>query len=218
MRGSGLGAVFRVPEFRVVWTAELLSIAGDQLARVALAVLVFDRTGSAVWAAVAYALTFLPALVGGVLLSGLADRYPRRRVMIVCDVARAVLVGAMAVPGMPLGVLCVLLFGVMTLSAPFSAARAALLGFTHRVPLPFVVSQNPRPASRAASASAAIRPWYWLPARSKTTFSTPAALARSAIRPPTLRAFSDLSAPGPRRSASIVEADASVRPWTSSMT
>ncbi|MGH8966506.1 MAG: MFS transporter, partial [Actinomycetes bacterium] len=50
MAGSGLGAVFRVPEFRVVWGAELVSVAGDQLARVALAVLVYGRTGSAVWA------------------------------------------------------------------------------------------------------------------------------------------------------------------------
>ena len=62
MAGSGLGAVFRAAEFRVLWSAELFSIAGDQLARVALAVLVYGRTGSAVWAAVGYALTFLPAL------------------------------------------------------------------------------------------------------------------------------------------------------------
>jgi hypothetical protein len=41
--------------------------------------------------------------------------------------------------------------------------------------------QNSRPASRAASASDLIRPWYRNPARSKTTRSTPAAFARSAI-------------------------------------
>jgi hypothetical protein len=38
---------FRIPEFRVMWLAELQSIAGDQLARVALSVLVFTDTGSA---------------------------------------------------------------------------------------------------------------------------------------------------------------------------
>ncbi len=43
------GAVFRVPEFRVLWLAEALSVLGDQLARVALAVLVFDRTASPLW-------------------------------------------------------------------------------------------------------------------------------------------------------------------------
>lgn len=127
MADSGLGAVFTVPEFRVVWAAELFSIAGDQLARVALAVLVYGRTGSAVWAAAAYALTFLPALVGGVLLSGLADRYRRREVMITADVLRAVLVAVMALPGLPLWALCGVLVLVVLLGSPHTAAQGALL-------------------------------------------------------------------------------------------
>jgi MFS family permease len=126
MAGSGLGAVFRVPEFRVLWAAELFSIAGDQLARVALAVLVYGRTGSALWAAVAYALTFLPALLGGVLLSGLADRFRRREVMIVSDVARAVLVAVMAIPDLPLWALCAVLVVVVLLGSPHTAAQGAL--------------------------------------------------------------------------------------------
>ncbi|OLT22236.1 hypothetical protein BJF78_07400 [Pseudonocardia sp. CNS-139] len=127
MTESGLGAVFRVREFRVLWAAELFSIAGDQLARVALAVLVYGRTGSAVWAAFTYALTFLPALLGGMLLAGLADRYRRREVMIVADVLRAGLVAVMAVPDMPIWALCVLLVAVVLLSAPHTAAQGALL-------------------------------------------------------------------------------------------
>ena len=43
----GLGQPLRVPEFRALWGAELVSVAGDQLARVGLSVLVFGRTGSA---------------------------------------------------------------------------------------------------------------------------------------------------------------------------
>ncbi|MDT7653358.1 MAG: hypothetical protein QOI36_4764 [Pseudonocardiales bacterium] len=127
MADGALGAVFRVREFRVVWVAELLSIAGDQLARVALAVLVYGRTGSAAWAAATYALTFLPALLGGVLLSGLADRYRRREVMIASDVLRAVLVGAMAIPRLPLWALCALLVVVVLLGSPHTAAQGALL-------------------------------------------------------------------------------------------
>lgn len=67
-------------EFRALWTAYALSVAGDQLAAVGLSVLVFDRTGSPAWAAATYAMTFLPDLTGGALLSGLADRFPRRRI------------------------------------------------------------------------------------------------------------------------------------------
>lgn len=121
------GEVFAVPEFRWLWSAQLASVIGDQLARVALAVLVFDRTGSAGLSALTYALTFLPDIVGGPLLSGLADRFPRRRIMVSCDVGRAVLVAAMAIPGAPLWILCVLLVAVQLLASPFQSARAALL-------------------------------------------------------------------------------------------
>ncbi|MFC6094957.1 hypothetical protein [Saccharothrix lopnurensis] len=74
-------------------------MVGDRLARVALSVLVYERTNSAGWTAVAYGLTYLPDLVSGPLLSGLAGRHPRRAVMSATDLARAVLVAVMAVPG-----------------------------------------------------------------------------------------------------------------------
>src|ERR1700684_955416 len=84
--------VFAVSEFRALWLAQLLSVAGDQLARVAMTVLVYDRTRSPLWSALTFAATFLPWIVGGLSLSGLADRKPRRQVMIVCDLARMALV------------------------------------------------------------------------------------------------------------------------------
>lgn len=119
--------VFAVGEYRALFAAEVLSVAGDQFARVALTVLVFERTASAGLAALTYALTFLPDLLGGPLLSGLADRYPRRRVMIVSDLGSAGLVALMAVPGVPFWTLCGLLVAVQLLNAPFGAARAATL-------------------------------------------------------------------------------------------
>jgi MFS family permease len=119
--------VFRVGEFQALWWAQVLSIIGDQLARVALTLLVFARTHSAALTALTYALTFLPDLFGGPLLSGLADRFPRRGLMVVTDIARAALVGLMAVPGMPLALVCVLLVLVQLLASPFNAARGAVL-------------------------------------------------------------------------------------------
>jgi MFS family permease len=120
-------SVLGVREFRAMWTAELLSIAGDQLARVALSVVVFQWTASAFLTGLTYALTFVPALVGGILLSSLGDRYPRRDVMVVADLVRAVLVGFMAVPGVPLWSLCTLVAVVTLLNGPFKAAQQALL-------------------------------------------------------------------------------------------
>ncbi|GGU91519.1 MFS transporter [Actinomadura cremea] len=119
--------VFAVREFRALWLAQALSFVGDQLAQVALAVLVYERTGNALLTAATYALTYLPPILGGPLLSGLADVFPRRTVMIVCDVLRAVLVALMAVLAPPLGALGVLVFLTVLLGTPFTAARAAVM-------------------------------------------------------------------------------------------
>lgn len=118
--------VFGVAEFRVLWLAQLLSVAGDQFARVALTVLVYDRTRSPLLAAVTYAVTIIPIFAGGVLLAGLADRLPRRSVMILCDLARGALVLVMVIPGLPLAALVVLLFAVTLFTAPFTAARSGI--------------------------------------------------------------------------------------------
>jgi MFS family permease len=124
--------VFANSEFRALWLAQLLSVAGDQLARVAMTVLVYDRTRSPLLTALTYAVTFLPWIVGGVGLSGLADRLPRRQVMIACDLARMVLVCAMVAVTLGgatalLWVMVALLFCVTLLDSPFKAARAALI-------------------------------------------------------------------------------------------
>ncbi len=125
-RAASFRSVFAVAGFRRIWLAHLLSVAGDQLARVALTVLVFDRTSSAGWASAAYALTFVPDLFGGAL-GGIADRFSRRTVMVVTDVGRAVLIALMAVPGLPLPAAAALLFLVQLMAGPFHAARQAML-------------------------------------------------------------------------------------------
>ena len=125
--------VFAVTEFRALWLAQLLSVAGDQLARVAMTVLVYDRTHSPLWTAVTYAMTFLPWMVGGLALSGFADRRPRREVLVVCDLGRTVLVCLMALvslrinPTPALWIMVMLLFGVTLLDSPFKSARSALM-------------------------------------------------------------------------------------------
>jgi len=119
--------VLRIREFRWLAGAQALSFLGDQFAQVAIALLVYGRTGSPLLTAVAYALTYLPPIAGGPLLSGLADRFPRRRIMVICDLIRVVTVGLMALAGMPFWALCALLVITVLLGAPFFSARAALL-------------------------------------------------------------------------------------------
>jgi predicted MFS family arabinose efflux permease len=118
--------VFADREFRALWFAEILSVTGDRLALVALTLLVYDRTKSPLLAALTYAAGYLPWVIGGLFLADVADRRPRRSVMVVCDAVRMVLVGAMAVPGVPLGALVALLFATTMFAPPFESARAAV--------------------------------------------------------------------------------------------
>jgi len=127
VRTVGFQSVLAVREFRALWLAELQSVLGDQLARVALSVLVFQRTGSAAWPALTYALTYLPDLVGGPLLGGFADRFPRRAVLVTADLLRAALVAVLAIPGLPLAALAAVLVVVQLANAPFAAAQAAVV-------------------------------------------------------------------------------------------
>lgn len=121
------GDVLRIPEFRAIWLADAQSVAGDQIARVSLAILVYQRTGSTGLTALVYALTYVPAIVGGATLAGIADRFPRRTVMICGDVIRAGLYALTAIPQLPLSVVCVLLVLAVLTTSPFAAAESATM-------------------------------------------------------------------------------------------
>jgi MFS family permease len=124
---AGYGAVFAVKEFRAIFAAHVLSVLGSVFADVSLAVLVFRQTGSALLTALVFALGFLPYAVSGLLLSGVADRYSARRVLVACDLLSAGCVMVMAVAVTPLAVLFVLRFAVSMLSPLFTGTRAASL-------------------------------------------------------------------------------------------
>jgi predicted MFS family arabinose efflux permease len=102
-------------------------MGGDRLALVALTLLVYARSKSPLLAAITFAAGFVPYLFGGMFLSGLADRQPRRTVMVTCDLIRFGLVGAMLVPAAPLGALIALLYAVTLLQPPFDASRSAIV-------------------------------------------------------------------------------------------
>ena len=130
MRGDGqrhqdrvtYADIFAVREFRALFTSRALSTIGDYIARAALVIAVFAETGSTALMGITFALTTLPDLIGGPVLAGLADRYPRRVVMVVTDFGRAALLLVMAIPGMSLPALWALLFVVRVVDAPFNSA------------------------------------------------------------------------------------------------
>lgn len=114
--------VFRVREFRALFTSRSLSTMGDYIARAALVIAIFHETQSTALMGITFALSTLPDLIGGPVLAGLADKYPRRAVMVVADFARALLLLVMAIPGLSWGVLWGLLFVIRLMDQPFYSA------------------------------------------------------------------------------------------------
>ena len=89
-------APFRHRDFRLLTAGLAISQTGDWLYNVALLVLVLRSTGSATWVAAAGVVRLVPYVVFGTLGGVVADRFPRRRVMIVSDVARAAIMALLA--------------------------------------------------------------------------------------------------------------------------
>jgi hypothetical protein len=104
-----------------------ISQLGDGLAAIAAALLVSARTDSAGLTALTLAAAYLPGLFGGLGLTGLADRFPRRGLCVAIDVLRVPMVLVLCIPGIPVAVILVGIAMIELVGQPFSAARAALL-------------------------------------------------------------------------------------------
>jgi MFS family permease len=117
-------------EFRGLVLAQVLSEWGDHIARVALASLVLARTDSAFLAVLAFVASFIPAVFGAALLGGLADRVPRKIVLLACDVGRAIIIAVLAlvaVPSTPVWALLLVLLLAEFFTAPFDAAQRSMV-------------------------------------------------------------------------------------------
>ena len=87
-------------EFGKLWLARVISSAGSALSGVALPVLMYSLTGSAVQTSALVALTAAPYLVFGLVAGALVDRIQRRTVMVVADLASACLLASVPVATM----------------------------------------------------------------------------------------------------------------------
>src|SRR5437867_1367202 len=87
-------------DFRLLVAGMVISQTGDWLYNVALLIFVLDRTHSGAWVAAAGIVRLVPYVVFGTFGGVIADRYDRKTVMIVSDLARA---GIMAELGPPKG-------------------------------------------------------------------------------------------------------------------
>src|SRR5262245_37902225 len=116
-------------DMRQLWLSQVLSEAGDWAARVALAVLVLERSHSVALSALVTTASLLPSVGIGQWLATYGDRLPRRRLMVVSDLSRAGVFALLVLP-LPIWAILLLVFLAGCASAPFEAARSALMPST----------------------------------------------------------------------------------------
>ena len=137
--------MYRNPAFVVYWSARALSFVGTGITMVVLPVLVYGLTGSPAAVASLTALQAAPYLVFGLLAGAMADRLNRKKMMVVCDVAAALLLAAVPVAAalhqLALAQLFLVALGIGTAFVWFDAANFGTLpALVNRDQLPAALS------------------------------------------------------------------------------
>ncbi|MFT4038751.1 MAG: MFS transporter [Thermomicrobiales bacterium] len=92
---GGLRDILAEPAFRRLWLAQVVAQLGEAVALVALPLLAFAMTDSAVLLSFIYVLQLIPRIILAPITGVVADRVDRKRLMIACDLSRAALVALM---------------------------------------------------------------------------------------------------------------------------
>lgn len=116
-------------DFRLLWTAQIISEIGDWFYTVALYSLLLELTGKASAVGLAVVLQVLPQVFAAPSAGVINDRLPRRAVMIFADICRVVIVLSMLLvrSAGTVWLIWVLLFLETLMWALFEPGRAALI-------------------------------------------------------------------------------------------
>ncbi|WP_328619737.1 MFS transporter [Streptomyces sp. NBC_00354] len=87
-------SLWRNRDFNVFWLGQALSVLGGSISLLALPLLVLDATGDVVQMGLITVVTGVTGIATGMFAGHVVDRTDRRRLMITCDLVRALLLGA----------------------------------------------------------------------------------------------------------------------------
>lgn len=85
-------AIFRNRNFSFIWSAQLISTIGSALTSLAASILIYRLTGSALSVGLMLMATAAPSLLIGLIAGVYVDRADRKRILIIADVIRGILV------------------------------------------------------------------------------------------------------------------------------
>ena len=127
--GEYIELLRRNRNYRYLWFGNVVSLLGDWFNLLASAELITDITNSGIAISYLFLARFLPMFLFSPLAGVIADRFDRRKVMIVSDLLRAVTVLGFLLVGITgqIWLLYVLTVTQFVLSALFTPARSAIL-------------------------------------------------------------------------------------------
>src|SRR5215213_3209048 len=99
--GQRVITTLRSRDFALLWTAGLISVAGDFALLIALPLHAYALTGSAVATGGVFAASLLPQVLFGSVAGVFIDRWDRKRTMVAADLLRAVLLLPLLAVGSP---------------------------------------------------------------------------------------------------------------------
>jgi DHA3 family macrolide efflux protein-like MFS transporter len=121
-------SVFRNRDFTALWLGDLISQFGNGITSIAASILVYQETGSALSVGLMLIATSLPGFLFGLIAGVFVDRLDRKRIMLVCEVLRAVIVFLIPVM-LPFGIwwLYILVALSATVTQFFNPAHASVI-------------------------------------------------------------------------------------------
>jgi MFS family permease len=127
-RRDSMLAIFRNRNFARLWAGQTVSEFGTGLTSIAASLLVFRETGSALSVGLMLMATALPGLLFGLIAGVFVDRLDRKRIMVVSEIIRAVLIALIPLLA-PLGIgwLYLLIALSSTVAQFYDPAHASIL-------------------------------------------------------------------------------------------
>ncbi len=129
-----LPPLWRNRDFMLLWSGQLVSVIGSGASNIVFPLLILALTNSPAAAGVAAAFQLLPYIVFGLPAGALIDRWDRKKVMIYCDVGRALVLASIPV-ALALHVLTIwqIFFGWLLVGSLFVFFNIAVVAAVTRV-------------------------------------------------------------------------------------
>jgi MFS family permease len=145
-------SLWRNRDYMLLWSGQLISSLGSGVSTIAFPLLVLALTHSPMQAGITGALAMLPYLLVSLPAGVLVDRWDRKRVMIICDSARALALASIPIAAL-LGHLTVIQIYLVSLA---EGTCFVFFSLSQTACLPRVVSREQLPTASAQNEGGAI--------------------------------------------------------------